>query len=786
MNAHAAFDPRGRADATTAEAAATAALEFLKQLRPGGPWVLTAILPDGPTNTITARDEAAVYAFVLKYEGQRNQHYSVNPTRTAMTRKAAKVDIAAVEYLLADLDPKENESSEAAKARYLQALETYEPAPSAIIDSGNGVQVLWKLEQPIILAEPVITKNATGQPEPSLSADAAALINDVEGRVKALMLSLGSKAGTQNVDRILRLPGTTNLPNKKKHSEGRLPCGSRLLRFNGATYGLDAFPAAEPSADKPKEGESASAGIDIDALPVSDRIKNLIRGIADPNYPYESRSEAVFAVVIAMVGGGCTDDQIELVFLDARHPISAHVLEQAQPPQYLARQIAKARKTAVDPDVARLNETYALVMVGDKTAIIRTSAEGAPLMTITAFEQWHANRFVQRGKKRVPLAKYWMTHPQRRSYEGLVFAPGREMSNYFNLWRGFSVGPRPGDCSKFLAHLRDNVCRGDEELFSWVVGWFAHIVQYPDKKVGTALVLRGKQGTGKTKVGEVFGSLLGEHYTLVSDPRFVTGRFNSHLVSNLLLHCDESFWAGDHAAEGRLKDLITGDHQMIEYKGKEPIRVRNYLRLLVTGNPDWLVPAAFEERRFAVLEVGEHHMQDTEYFAAIDDEMDNGGREALLDYLMRFDLEKVDLRKIPKTAALLDQKLSSLDPEKGWWLDVLVRGELPWGVEEFGKCPARRLFDRYIQHASRQGVRRRAIETQIGMFLSKTVPGLRKNEGTFKEWNGTIMVDARGSVYTFPTLAECRAAFSWAMQHDFEWNERTMWETETMPDPPAA
>ena len=83
-----------------------------------------------------------------------------------------------------------------------------------------------------------------------------------------------------------------------------------------------------------------------------------------------------------------------------------------------------------------------------------------------------------------------------------------------------------------------------------------------------------------------------------------------------------------------------------------------------------------------MLDVGEAKMQDHKYFAAIDAEMDNGGREALLDHLLRFDLKTVNLREIPKTAALLDQKIASLTPERGWWLDVLMRGQLPWGCEE--------------------------------------------------------------------------------------------------------
>jgi hypothetical protein len=137
-----------------------------------------------------------------------------------------------------------------------------------------------------------------------------------------------------------------------------------------------------------------------------------------------------------------------------------------------------------------------------------------------------------------------------------------------------------------------------------------------------------------------------------TDPRYVTGRFNSHLVLALLLPADEGFWAGDHAAEGKIKDLVTGDFHFIEFKGREPIKIRNYVRLLVTGNPDWLVPAGMEERRFAVFDVGEDHMQDHAYFAAIEKQMNEAGREALLDYLLGFDLSTVYLPQIPKAARL--------------------------------------------------------------------------------------------------------------------------------------
>ena len=123
----------------------------------------------------------------------------------------------------------------------------------------------------------------------------------------------------------------------------------------------------------------------------------------------------------------------------------------------------------------------------------------------------------------------------------------------------------------------------------------------------------------------------------------------------MLLHADEAFWAGDKRSEGKLKDLVTGHRHRLEFKSVDPISVRNLIRLFVTGNQEWLVPAGFGERRFAVFDVGEGKIKNNDYFAAIDAEMNSGGREALLHHLLNFDLSLVNLRVIPNTAALIEQ-----------------------------------------------------------------------------------------------------------------------------------
>jgi hypothetical protein len=314
------------------------AAEFLQWLRPDGPWLLIAIVPNGSPTAATANTSKDVDSFVKKHDGKRNIYYSVNPTRKAMNKKAEKTDIARIEFLLSDLDPADDEKPENAKARYLGQLSSdFEPKASAIVDSGNGIQTLWKLTEPIVL--------------PDDEKERAAIITDVEARSAALMVRLGGKPGTQNIDRILRLPGTTNLPNKKKREAGRVARPAKLLSVTSTSYPLDAFPEAygPGSPDdgghhaQQQEYEERRVPIDIDALPVSDRIKNLIRGIHDPEYPYPSRSEAVMAVLVAMAGAGCTDEQMSGVMLDRTLPIGEHVRDQSKMFGYLIRQIKQAR-----------------------------------------------------------------------------------------------------------------------------------------------------------------------------------------------------------------------------------------------------------------------------------------------------------------------------------------------------------------------------------------------------------------------------------------------------------
>jgi hypothetical protein len=161
-----------------------------------------------------------------------------------------------------------------------------------------------------------------------------------------------------------------------------------------------------------------------------------------------------------------------------------------------------------------------------------------------------------------------------------VFDPGLKDPKAFNLWRGFSVEPAKGKCKRYLAHLFENVCRGNGEHFNYLLNWMARAVQSPELQGEVAVVMRGREGTGKGVAISQFGKLFGQHYLHISQPDHLTGHFNAHLQSVSVLFADEAFFAGDRRHEGVLKALITEPTLMVEIKGVDAFQVRNSLHVM--------------------------------------------------------------------------------------------------------------------------------------------------------------------------------------------------------------
>ena len=104
---------------------------------------------------------------------------------------------------------------------------------------------------------------------------------------------------------------------------------------------------------------------------------------------------------------------------------------------------------------------------------------------------------------------------------------------------------------------------------------------------------------------------------------------------------------------------------MLQFKGIEPTRVDNHIRLFITANHDWVVPADFCQRRSAVFDIGEDHVRDYKFEAIQHAMAYNGGKEAMLYYLKKFDLKQVNLREIPRNGGSADQTMATATGARG-------------------------------------------------------------------------------------------------------------------------
>ena len=223
-------------------------------------------------------------------------------------------------------------------------------------------------------------------------------------------------------------------------------------------------------------------------------------------------------------------------------------------------------------------------------------------------------------------------------------------------------------------HILNVICRGNRDHLEYLICWMARLVQFPAQQGEVAVVMCGGEGTGKGTLAKALLNVLGQHGLAISNAKHLTGNFNAHLRDCVFLFADEAFFAGDRAHVGTLKSLITEPYLAIEAKYRNVVQMPNFVHLMMASNERWVVPAAWDARRFFVLEVSSAHANDHLYFAAIWEEMANGGYEAMLHDLMNLDLTFFNVRKVPETEGLRAQRKLSMSIPEAWWTDVLHRG----------------------------------------------------------------------------------------------------------------
>ena len=381
---------------------------------------------------------------------------------------------------------------------------------------------------------------------------------------------------------------------------------------------------------------------------------------------------------------------------------------------------------------------------------------------------------------------WWLAQDHRCEFDGIDFRPGAlpiirrstadgRTLKIINMFSGFSCAPSDAveaGCSLYLAHVHDNLCDGDEKLYSYLMDWMASGIQHPEDPGRSSLSLRGDPGCGKGVFVTEYGKLYGRHFLHATQREHVVGKFNSHQAESCLIFVDEALYSQIKADTQILKTLTTERTKLLERKGIDAISVENYARLIFSTNDKHPIMIEYNDRRYVAIYVRAHpdwaRLPDeaaapirNAYFQPILHQMNNGGREALLGLLLRRDISNFNAEAIPATKERELQKLLSAPAGDKIVIDFAQDGRLPCCTERPDAAHP------YHDHNRREGLYP-AMRAGSGKGLQYASD--QDLAGILGDWKFQRTRDRHGTVWIAPPLTPLREAIA-AKYPGIEWDQ---------------
>lgn len=290
------------------------------------------------------------------------------------------------------------------------------------------------------------------------------------------------------------------------------------------------------------------------------------------------------------------------------------------------------------------------------------------------FNTHFANRFVNLGTSQKPrlvsLGVAWIQHPQRREANGVRMAPNEPEDlpdGAINSWLGFSANPAKGDIKPFIKLFKRQIPNRDDRKY--VLHWMANLFQNPASKAFTSIVMWSRiQGTGKNLIWECIGSLFNErHYTLVSQEVF-DDAFTEWKANRVFVICDEVSSTEKRTTADRIKGWITSSSNSINTKNEPKFTQPNLIKYVFLSNHPDAVFLDDTDRRFFVVEVAQGRLpeKDAVEFTSW---RDNGGREALLEFLLTLDIGDFNAKASAPMSSAKQEMIEDNKSDVERWLD---------------------------------------------------------------------------------------------------------------------
>ena len=274
------------------------------------------------------------------------------------------------------------------------------------------------------------------------------------------------------------------------------------------------------------------------------------------------------------------------------------------------------------------------------------------------------------GKKR-PYSCWdlFMDHQLDFTVKALKFFS--EDPQVFSYFRGYDFKQleevKKDVIEPFLQHIKEVIANNNEEVYRYILVWIASILQKPNFKAGTALVILGNQGTGKNVFTNVICKLMARYANEnVTSIESVVGKFNAVLENKKLLVLNElqSIDANKYLNSDALKSVITDAKININQKNEPERLTENVSNFIMVSNNNIPIKIETTDRRYMVTKTSDKHRGDFEYFDRLCEGFNQEFYENLFTFFMMLDTKNYNLRKIPTTESkqnIVEASMSSYE-----------------------------------------------------------------------------------------------------------------------------
>lgn len=258
-----------------------------------------------------------------------------------------------------------------------------------------------------------------------------------------------------------------------------------------------------------------------------------------------------------------------------------------------------------------------------------------------------------------------------------IYENGRKC---INLWQDPKIKPIEGDITKFYEHLRYLFpCTKKEldegETLSYeaniVLDWMAFCVQFPGEKINWALIIKGKEGVGKSAFQEIMGILLGKNNVTEVDNDQLHDKYTDFMKATSLIVIHEMMSRGRLDTMNKVKPLITQNTVQIREMYSSVYSQPNRANFLMFSNYDDSIIIDKNDRRYCVLwtdsELFEGEME-REYYGGLWEwiKSESAGPN-LMFVLMKRDLKNFNAKgRAPATAAKKEAIKASMSQLEQW------------------------------------------------------------------------------------------------------------------------